>query len=80
MNLTLTIREEQILHLISQGYSSKEIADLLFLSFETIKTYRYRLTNKFGARNVAHMIRIAAEQGIFSNENNSQNCFNISVA
>ena len=80
MNLTLTIREEQILHLISQGYSSKEIADLLYLSFETIKTYRYRLTNKFEARNVAHMIRIAAECGIFKKDINNQTYFNISVA
>lgn len=58
----LTCREIQVLNLISYGYSSKIIADNLFLSIETIKTHRRNLLKKMSAINVAHLIRLAAEQ------------------
>lgn len=61
----LSQREEQILELISIGFTNSEIAILLYLSVETIKTHRKNLIRKMGARNVAHLIRIAAETGQF---------------
>jgi len=36
---TLTAREEQVLSLLSKGYAYKEIADLMGISFETVRTY-----------------------------------------
>jgi DNA-binding NarL/FixJ family response regulator len=36
---TLTDREEQVLAALAQGYAYKEIADLLNISFETVRTY-----------------------------------------
>ena len=55
----LTNRESEILHLVSQGFSSQEIAKQLFLSVETIKSHRKNMLSKFDARNMAHMVRVA---------------------
>ncbi len=57
-------KELEILRLISEGYSSLEIGKKLFLSVDTIKSYRKKLMIKFQARNVAGMIRRAIEQKI----------------
>lgn len=55
---TLTKRELQIADLIHQGFVEKEIADRLFLSPGTIHTYKKRLCQKIGARNIADITRI----------------------
>jgi DNA-binding CsgD family transcriptional regulator len=60
----LTNRELEVLNLLSSGYSTPEISELLFLSTETIKTYRKRLIEKLHAKNVANLIRIAFEKEI----------------
>lgn len=57
-------KELEILRLISEGHSSFEIGKKLFLSVDTIKSYRKKLMIKFQARNVAGMIRRAIEQRI----------------
>lgn len=61
----LTGRELEILEMVSQGMSTGEIARNLYLSEETIKSHRKSLMVKFGARNMAQMIRLAFEQGVF---------------
>ena len=58
---TLTKREEEILSLISKGYTNKEISVKLFLSKRTVDGYRESILNKFGARNTAQLIAISAE-------------------
>lgn len=55
---TLTSRELQIADLIHQGYVEKEIACKLFLSPETVHTYKKRLFVKLQARNIADVTRI----------------------
>jgi len=55
----LTPREKQILALIVEGASSKEIAKKLFLSISTVETHRANLMTKIGARNVAQLIHYA---------------------
>ncbi|MDA8692913.1 helix-turn-helix transcriptional regulator [Saprospiraceae bacterium] len=60
----LTNRELEVLNLLSSGYSTPEISSNLFLSTETIKTYRRNLIVKLEAKNVAHLIRIAFEKDI----------------
>jgi len=60
-NATLTSREEEILSLISQGYTNKEIAVKLFLSKRTVDGYRESILYKFGARNTAQLIAITSE-------------------
>jgi two-component system response regulator EvgA len=52
----LSEREQQVLEYLSRGLSTSEIAAKLFLSPNTIGTYRLRLMRKFDAHNVAQLI------------------------
>lgn len=47
----LTAREAELIELMAQGYSNKEIADRLFLSPHTVKTHLRRAFRKWGVRN-----------------------------
>ena len=58
----LSRREQELLRLIVEGKSTSEIAECLFLGFETIKSYRKRLMFKLNATNAADLVRIALEQ------------------
>lgn len=60
----LTQRESEIVHLIAYEYSTKEIANLLFISFETAKTHRRNIQRKLGVRNVAGIVRAAFQEEI----------------
>ncbi|MBP5336387.1 MAG: tetratricopeptide repeat protein [Bacteroidales bacterium] len=61
---SLTDREKQILPLLAAGLSSKEIADRICLTEQTIKWYRMRLLEKMDARNTAGMLTRAKELGL----------------
>ncbi|MDR2920709.1 MAG: response regulator transcription factor [Tannerella sp.] len=58
----LTTREQELLRLIVDGCTNQEIADILFLGVETIKTYRKNLIQKLGARNSMALVRMAIEK------------------
>ena len=60
----LTVREKEILALIANGHSSKEIAAQLFVSVTTVDTHRSNLMGKIGAHNVAQVIRYALDHGM----------------
>lgn len=60
----LTRREQEVLALISKGMPTQEVADALYISFNTVESHRKNLLSKFGARNVAELIRIAVERGM----------------
>lgn len=60
----LTDRELQILPLVAAGLTSPQIADKLCLSLPTIKWYRKRLLEKFGAQNTAELVSKAKEKGL----------------
>lgn len=60
----LTKRETEVLHLIVQGKSNKEIGVQLQLATGTIKIHNGRLFKKLGARSRTVAIRIAIERGI----------------
>lgn len=53
---SLTNREIQILELLSQGLSSAEIAQQLYISPNTVEFHRKQLLRKTDSRNVAHLI------------------------
>ncbi|MCI4668138.1 MAG: response regulator transcription factor [Bacteroidia bacterium] len=59
----LTTREVEIVKLIVQEYSAKEIADKLFISGETVHTHRKNIREKLGVRNSAGIVREAIRQG-----------------
>ncbi len=60
----LTRREKEVLGLVSNGMSTKKIADHLHISFNTVESHRKNLLTKFGARNGAELIKMAAERGM----------------
>jgi DNA-binding NarL/FixJ family response regulator len=52
----LSKREKEVLALLSQGLSTSEIANKIFLSTNTVHTYRKRLMEKLEAKNVAELV------------------------
>jgi len=61
---TLSPREMQLLRLVAEGNASKEIAAILGLSIETVRSYRKTTMRKLGVNNVAALTRVAYDQGI----------------
>lgn len=55
----LSAREIEVLQLLAQGMTSREIALVLCRSIKTIETHRHRLGRKLGARNAADLMRLA---------------------
>lgn len=60
----LTAREREILQLIAEGNTNKEIATLLVLSVKTIENHRTRIMDKLEIHNVAGLTRYAISHGI----------------
>jgi len=61
---TLTKREKEILALIAQGLTDKEIADVLFLSSLTIISHRKNILSKLGLKNKVEITRFAIENNL----------------
>jgi len=63
-DLGITRRELEILELIAQGLSNREIAEKLFVSENTVKTHAGRVFDKLGARRRTQAVQLAKEFGI----------------
>ena len=61
---TLTQREREVLKLVAEGKSNKEIAEFLFLSVKTVEKHRATLMAKLGIRNAAALTAYAIEKGL----------------
>jgi DNA-binding NarL/FixJ family response regulator len=62
----LTGRESQILALIADGHTSREIADMLVISPRTVERHRENLRHKLGLRNRVDLTRYAIRAGLIS--------------
>jgi DNA-binding CsgD family transcriptional regulator len=62
--LGITKRELEILELIAQGMSNREIADKLFVSENTVKTHSSRLFDKLSAKRRTQAVQIGKEIGL----------------
>jgi RNA polymerase sigma factor (sigma-70 family) len=62
----LSPREREILQLVAEGKSSKEIANLLNLSVYTVETHRARVMQKLNLRGIPELILYAVRKGIIS--------------
>ena len=60
----LSEREQQILHGVATGQTSKEIAGQLYLSESSVRTYWYRVLTKLNAINKAEALVIAGQMGL----------------
>jgi DNA-binding NarL/FixJ family response regulator len=61
--LAVSNREQEVLELLFQGMTTREIADELYLSHHTVESHRKNLINKFEARNSVHLIYLALKKG-----------------
>src|SRR5919204_2274874 len=62
----LSAREREVLQLLAEGHTGAQIAERLSLSQKTVETYRARLVEKLGIRDVAGLVRFAIQRGIVS--------------
>jgi DNA-binding NarL/FixJ family response regulator len=60
----LTAREEEILKLVAEGHSSKDIADMLVISVKTVQRHRANLLQKLGLRDRLQLTRYAIRAGL----------------
>lgn len=63
-SVNLSPREKEILNLISQELTSKEIADKLFISKQTVDTHRINIMQKTNSKSVVGLIKYAIQAGI----------------
>lgn len=59
----LTPREREILKLVAEGKSNKEISELLFISIRTVENHRANIMNKLKIKKTADLIRYAIQKG-----------------
>jgi two-component system, NarL family, response regulator NreC len=67
-NDVLSERELQVLKLVAEGFSSREIAERIFVGVKTVETYRGRFAEKLGLRSRADLVRYALDAGLLSPE------------
>lgn len=60
----LSSREQEVLALTAEGYSSREIGQKLFISPKTVDTYRSRITSKLGLDHRSELVRFALRTGL----------------
>ncbi|GAA2374826.1 DNA-binding response regulator [Catellatospora methionotrophica] len=60
----ITAREEEVLKLIAEGHSAREIAQLLFISIKTVDRHRANLLQKLGLRDRLELTRYAIRAGL----------------
>jgi DNA-binding CsgD family transcriptional regulator len=65
-DLGITPRELEILELIAQGMSNREIAEKLYVSENTVKTHSSRVFDKLGARRRTQAVQLGKEFGLLS--------------
>lgn len=64
--MNISEREIEIITLIAEGYSNKEVADKLFLSTHTVTTHRKNIMNKLGVNNTAGLVLFAVRENLVS--------------
>jgi len=60
----LSPREMEILKLVVEGKSSAEIANIIFISPKTVETYRSRIMQKIGVKDITGLVKFAIRHGI----------------
>lgn len=64
--LKISSREIEIITLVAEGLSNKEVADKLFLSTHTVITHRKNIMNKLGVNNTAGLVLFAVRENLVS--------------
>jgi DNA-binding NarL/FixJ family response regulator len=64
----LTSRQREILQLVAEGHSSKQIAGILKTSVKTMDSHRANIMDRLGIHNVPGLVRYAVRYGLVSAE------------
>lgn len=64
----LSAREREVLQLLVEGKTTKEIASQLFLSIKTVETHRQQIMTKLGTHSIAELTKLAIREGLTSLE------------
>jgi two-component system response regulator NreC len=64
----LSDRELQVLKLVAEGFSSREISEQIYVSTKTVETYRARFAEKLGLKSRAQIVRYALNHGLLASE------------
>jgi DNA-binding NarL/FixJ family response regulator len=60
----LTVREREVLQLVAEGHSNREIANMLHISIKTVGVHRSHLMEKLNIHNVTELIKYAIRKGV----------------
>jgi DNA-binding NarL/FixJ family response regulator len=60
----LTVREDEVLQLIADGYTNRQVGDLLSISIRTVETHRASISSKLGLRSRADLVRYARRRNL----------------
>ncbi len=60
----LTLRQREVLQLLAEGYSAKEVATVLRISRRTVEYHKYRMMEVLGVRKGAELIQFAVQHGL----------------
>jgi DNA-binding NarL/FixJ family response regulator len=60
----LTEREREVLHLVAEGHSNKEVADILDVSVSTVETHRGKIMEKLDLHSTAELVLYAVRKGV----------------
>ena len=62
----MTDREREILKLVAEGHTAREIADMLVVSPKTVEWHRTSLMNKLNIHNKTDLIKFAIRKGLIT--------------
>jgi DNA-binding NarL/FixJ family response regulator len=66
---SLTPRQQQVLRLVADGLTNREIAGSLRISIRTVEVHRFNLMRRMKVANVAQLVRQALVQGALPTQN-----------
>ncbi len=64
-NTNITSREQEIIDMLSEGFTVKEIGASLYISAYTVESHKRNLIKKFGAKNTVHMVVMAMNEILY---------------
>ena len=62
----LTTRQREVLQLLAEGKSAKEVADILFLSPRTVEFHKYSIMKELGVRSSAELVQYSIKHGVIN--------------
>jgi DNA-binding NarL/FixJ family response regulator len=61
---SLTSRQREVLQLLAEGYSVKEIGTILHISLKTVEYHKYKMMEDLGIKSLAELVRYAVKHGV----------------